>query len=319
MLSIASSQRRRLAFTLIELLVVIAIIAILIALLVPAVQKVRAAAARTQCTNNLKQIGLACHSYQGATKILPSGWVTTKAAQPSSGWSWQVCILPYIDQNPLFTTINPNLITPSGPPAVNATMQTSLAVYICPSDNTNILNTNFGSYAKTNYLCNRWVLGPDTNSLPAAYTIQGIPDGASNTIMIGERDLTWNVAGSMYIRHSASSASFEGRVGEGISPKPAAGSTWTTGSDQRLAYSSQHDGGSCNFLFADGTVHFISKSVSADPNDDWTNFPTLGTGWQNYTLQLLQVPNDSLPGRSHKLLMSRRPARSGIERLASPC
>src|SRR5476649_176047 len=100
---------RRAGFTLIELLVVIAVIAILIALLVPAVQKVRAAAARTQCTNNLKQIGLAAHSYHGANKILPSGWLTNLTAgvtvAPSPGWSWSLVILPYLDQGPLFTSI----------------------------------------------------------------------------------------------------------------------------------------------------------------------------------------------------------------------
>src|SRR5271163_3211032 len=99
-------QRARAGFTLIELLVVIAIIAILIALLVPAVQKVRAAAARTQCINNLKQMGLACHSYHNNNKILPPGWYTSLVAgtttAPSPGWSWGVGILPYIDQNALF-------------------------------------------------------------------------------------------------------------------------------------------------------------------------------------------------------------------------
>src|SRR5476651_1634525 len=107
---------RRSAFTLIELLVVIAIIAILVALLVPAVQKVRAAAARTQCANNLKQIGLACHAYHEAFKKLPQGYVCNPTNQPQPGWIWSVLILPYLDQTTIYQSLNPNLKTPDGPP-----------------------------------------------------------------------------------------------------------------------------------------------------------------------------------------------------------
>jgi prepilin-type N-terminal cleavage/methylation domain-containing protein/prepilin-type processing-associated H-X9-DG protein len=102
------SKPRRSGFTLIELLVVIAIIAILIALLVPAVQKVRAAAARSQCQNNLKNIGLALHAYHDVKKHLPPGGASQNAPYGNGGswgFSWMVWILPYIEQGPLHNSL----------------------------------------------------------------------------------------------------------------------------------------------------------------------------------------------------------------------
>ncbi|MBX9678039.1 MAG: DUF1559 domain-containing protein [Gemmataceae bacterium] len=134
---------RRQGFTLIELLVVIAIIAVLIALLVPAVQKVREAAARTQCQNNLKQLALAGHSFHDTYKAMPYGrrydiWDT---------YTWSATILPYIEQGNVFkgyttlqqygySAVRPGPNSPAGDVAsMRASRHTVMSVFLCPSDN----------------------------------------------------------------------------------------------------------------------------------------------------------------------------------------
>ena len=140
-------MRNRRGFTLIELLVVIAIIAILIGLLVPAVQKVREAAARAQCLNNLKQMGVALHSYHGDRASFPPGlvsqlanpgWVmppnNCNAAAPDlgPGWSFFATLLPYIEQGNLFKSIRFDL--PITDPINAAARRTPVPIYVCPSD-----------------------------------------------------------------------------------------------------------------------------------------------------------------------------------------
>src|SRR5664279_3184236 len=100
-------RKLRSAFTLIELLVVIAIIAVLIALLLPAVQQAREAARRSQCKNNLKQLGLALHNYHDTANTLPPGYIGPNTAlSTNSNWGWNVMLLPGLDQAPLYNQIS---------------------------------------------------------------------------------------------------------------------------------------------------------------------------------------------------------------------
>jgi prepilin-type N-terminal cleavage/methylation domain-containing protein/prepilin-type processing-associated H-X9-DG protein len=143
---------RRRAFTLIELLVVIAIIAVLIALLLPAVQKVREAAASAKCKNNLKQIGLGLLNYEHVNEMFPAGHEAraysavvggTLSGTAGNPWyysNWAIALLPYVEQENLFKQYNNNV--PNNDPANLLVVQTYLSVYTCPSDtNQNMLMT----------------------------------------------------------------------------------------------------------------------------------------------------------------------------------
>jgi len=134
-------QATRKAFTLIELLVVIAIISVLIGLLLPAVQKVREAASRAKCANNLKQIALGLHNYHDSMQHLPPGYVSLSATHYPNfncapGWGWGTFLLPFIEQDDLYSqlsiAINNNV--PMTDPSVASAIATPIVTFICPSD-----------------------------------------------------------------------------------------------------------------------------------------------------------------------------------------
>ena len=213
-------KRAKKGFTLIELLVVIAIIAILIALLLPAVQQAREAARRSQCKNNLKQIGLALMNYHDAARALPPGVVHTNV-NGQNNFGWTTMILPYFDQGPLFKKFNSKLLvnnpgtgTVSAPQAnSNAFLnQTILTAARCPSDvgDEQLDDGTVGIVGTSNYMGNFGVGEPTiaspgtaANSLHPRY-LQGIlgpnskvrirdcKDGMSNVILVAERRMPRN-------------------------------------------------------------------------------------------------------------------------------
>ncbi|WP_437190705.1 DUF1559 domain-containing protein [Planctomicrobium sp. SH527] len=289
-----NSYRNR-AFTLIELLVVIAIIAILIALLLPAVQQAREAARRSQCKNNLKQLGLALHNYHDTHKTFPPGAFAEQLGtgptytETGNGLSFHVMILPYLEQTALYERINKNVIvwdgaTPSGAGGGNGAYRgNQIPAYLCPSaaeivynntdaaahylgvmgpagSNTTVLNPATGQ-------AYRWVSAPDYGGYAQEGVLlrginkkmRDVSDGTSNTIMIGESSKDTDKGNlRCWIRGGQVNYS-------AVSTKnlQLALNTKTSPLFNNKAFSSNHSG-AVHFMMVDGSVDMISENIDTN-------------------------------------------------------
>jgi len=297
--SVSRCAGRRPAFTLVELLVVIAIIGTLIAMLLPAVQAAREAARRMQCTNNLKQIGLALHNYHDTFKSFPPGIIrfltapdgtaydySSGASNPDSAtWGWLTFCLPYVEQKPLNDRLGVDdyrLFQVLQDTTLKPLTETAIETYLCPSAKSEPVNRNRNFYNATNGMTSPnpcytgasdylgcggaenmtygvLIVRTPGPGLKTVINFGDISDGTSNVFAASERAQRCN--GGVWSGARSVNREWQWVLGRTRPKLNATNSTALTWGDRcDGGFASEHpDGG--NFLLCDGSVHFISEMV----------------------------------------------------------
>jgi prepilin-type N-terminal cleavage/methylation domain-containing protein/prepilin-type processing-associated H-X9-DG protein len=268
-------SRPRFGFTLTELLVVIAIISVLMAIVFPAIQKVRAAADRLKCAEQMRELGIALHHYHVDHQALPPGCASENSIFSYPYASWLTRLLPYVEMDSIWTEAVHEY---SRDPFFLATpphkgLERIIPLYLCPSENRKL--QNYALLFQAGFTCYLGVSGTNQDKqdgvmfLDSRVRLTDIKDGTSNTVMVGERppsafgDMGWWYAGW----GQAKNGSCDSVLGvleinrywnaPGCPPGPYAfGPGNLDNQCDAFHFWSLHTGGA-NFLFADGSVHFL--------------------------------------------------------------